>query len=222
MSLNNIEIISHTSKPSESVARLRKTLGQTAPKALQYGISVSKIEQYQFFKDNNIPHPQWSINKEEALQWQKEGDVVLARTTIKGQTGSGIIVVLPADVMPDAKVYTKYTKKKREFRVNIFQNKVVNLREKLKQTKEGLPYIRNKANGYTTAHCKPMTNALKSLLEKTALEARKVSPSDFVGVDICYNEFYNKVFVLEVNGGPSIEGSSVQEYIQTMVPPGSF
>ena len=216
MSLNTFEIISYTSQTSESVVRLKKALGQATPKALKYGISVSKIEQYQFFKDNNIPHPEWSINKEDALFWQQAGEIVLARATIKGQTGSGITVVQPNDEMPDAKVYTMYLKKKREFRVNIFQNQVVNLREKLKQKQEGLSYIRNKANGYTTAHCKPMTKDLKSLVESVALEARKASPSDFVGVDVGYNEFYNKVFVLEVNGGPSIEGSSVQEYIEAM------
>jgi len=210
------EIISHTSKPSESVIRLRAALHQDQPEALHYGQGVDKLTQYQYFKDKGLPHPPWSIKKEEALAWQQEGHTILARQTIKGQTGSGIVVVTPEDVLPDAKVYTQYVKKKREFRVNIFKDVVVNLREKLKQKQGTSSFIRNKANGYTTTHCKPMSPELETSLKALAMEAREISPSDFVGVDLIYNEFYNKLYILEVNGGPSIEGSSVQDFIKAM------
>ena len=215
MPLTSIQIISHTSKPSESVQRLLKALsvGQTV---LNYGNGVDKLTQYQFFKENKIPHPEWTEDKAVAQSWQNKGIVVIARSKVKGQSGSGVAVVQPNEELPDAKVFTQYVKKKREFRVNIFQNKIVSFREKLRQNKVGEGFIRNKENGYTTTHCKPMTGSIKARLEQLSLEARKVSQSDFIGVDIIYNEFYDKLYVLEVNSGPSIEGSSVDAYVQAI------
>jgi len=123
----------------------------------------------------------------------------------------------PTDELPDAKVYTQYVKKKREFRVNVFQDKVVNLREKVRQSKGDGGYIRNQENGYTTTHCRPMPDSLNARLKQLALDARKISKSDFVGVDIIYNEFYDKLYVLEVNSGPSIEGSSVNDFVKVIL-----
>lgn len=211
----SIQILSHTSTPSESVKRLLDALNQNLT-VLNYGNGVDKLTQYAFFKEKNLSHPEWTTSKDEALQWQNEGHFVVARERIKSQAGGGVYVIEPGQLMPDAKVYTKYLKKKREFRVNIFKDKVVNIREKVKQKKEGSTYIRNTANGYTTTHCKPMSLSLTERLKALALEARKVSKSDFIGVDIGYNEFYDNAFVLEVNSGPSIEGSSVLDFVKAI------
>lgn len=73
--------------------------------------------------------------------------------------------------------------------------------------------IRNKANGFITTHCKPMSEELTSRVKDWAVQASMVSDSDFIGVDIGYNQFKDLVFVLEVNSGPSIEGSSVNEFV---------
>ena len=212
----HISIISHTSKPSESVGRLIEALGQET-KALNYGNGKSKLEQYQYFLDNNIPHPEWTTEYDVAASWLKAKHTVLARKRIKGQTGVGITVVCPGQLLPeDVKVFTKYVKKKREFRVNLFQHNVVNLREKVRQTAGACTYIRNTANGYTTTHAKAMPSKLATRLKEIAVQASKVSESDFVGVDIIYNEFYDKLYVLEVNSGPSIEGSSVKEFVEAI------
>lgn len=212
----HISIISHTSKPSESVGRLVAALGQQT-KSLNYGNGKSKLEQYQYFLDNNILHPEWTKDYDTANKWLKEGTTVLARARIKGQTGVGITVVKPGETLsPDAKVFTKYVKKKREFRVNLFAHKFVNLREKLRQKPGTDNYIRNTANGYTTTYAKSVPAALLQRIKDVAENASKVSDSDFIGVDIAYNEFYDKLYVLEVNSGPSIEGSSVNEFINAI------
>ena len=209
----SIQIISHTSSPSESLQRIHAKLNQHIT-ALHYGKSVSKLVQYQYFKDKGINHPEWSINIEDALKWQKEGDVVIVRTKVKGQCGSGIVIVEPGMEMPDGKVFTRYIKKKREFRVNLFKHKLVNVREKVRVSSEGSSYIRNRENGYSTVKCKvPPPDGVVEL----AITAAAVSDSDFIGVDIGYNQHYNKLFVLEVNSGPAIEGSSVDEFVQQIL-----
>lgn len=207
----NVQIVSHTSLPSESVQRLQEVLGAPKVTLLHYGKGVSKLEQYLYFKENTIPSVEYTEDYVIAYNWLEDGYTVMCRKRIKGQTGAGIIVAKPSDeALPDAKVYTKYISHKREFRVNLFQHTVVNVREKVKMKgTKGDFHIRNIANGYTTAICTEYPKQLIELAEK----ASKVSSSDFTGVDIGYNELKDMAFVIEVNSGPSIEGSSVGAFV---------
>lgn len=203
-----MKIISHTSKPSESVARLLEELN-LEDKVYHYGCGVSKLEQYHYFKDDSIPCPDWTVDPVVAQEWLEDDSVVMCRQRIKGQTGIGIVVCKPGEELPEAKVYTKYISHKREFRVNLFNHTLVNVREKKKQLgSKGSFYIRNLENGYTTAKCSNYPPALIDL----AIKASMVSESSFIGVDVGYNELKDFLFVIEVNSGPTIEGSSVVEY----------
>lgn len=212
-----MHIISHTTKKSESVSRLLEALKQNDT-VLNYGCGVDKITQYKYFTENNIPSVDFTEDLGEALEWFLQGHTVMARTKTKGQTGSGIFVCLPLvdafDFAEPVKVFTKYISHKREFRVNLFKHKLVNVREKKK--KKGFVggdfHIRNLANGYTTAKCSSYPHQIVELAEKASL----CSESDFIGVDIGYNELKDFAFVLEVNSGPSIEGSSVQDFIKAI------
>ena len=209
-----MHILSHTSKPSESVKRLLDAIKQEE-NILHYGNGVDKITQYKYFTDKAIPSVEWVTEKNLAQKWLAEGSTIICRTTIKGQTGSGILVVKPGEDVPEAEVYTKYISHKREFRVNLFKHKLVNVREKKKKLgfKGGDFHIRNLANGYTTSKCK---NYPAQVIELAA-RASMCSESNFIGVDIGYNELKDYAFVIEVNSGPSIEGSSVQDFVKAML-----
>jgi len=215
-----ITIVSHTSLPSESVGRLLAALSQPAPTTFVYGKGVNKLKQYAFFKEKKLPHPEWTEDNEVANTWLAEGHTVIARKRIKGQTGAGIMVLKPGSTALDSeefKVFTKYIKKKREFRVNLFKHKVVNIREKVKVGPSGMDsHVRSSSNGYTTTHCRPMSEPLRDRLIALAEAASPVSESDFIGVDVCYNEYKDLLFLLEVNSGPSIEGSSVKDFVKAM------
>lgn len=210
-----IQIVSHTSSPSESVERLNEKLGTTNTDIVvfHYGKGVNKLKQYEFFRDNDIPHAPFSTKIEDAQKWLKQGHAVVCREFIKGQGGHGLHVAGSLDELVESKVYTKYLKKKREFRVNLFKHKVVNIREKI--GKAGKWNICTQENGFTTTFAKtPISN--ETYLRSIAEQASYVSPSDFIGVDVGYNQFYDEYFVLEVNSGPSIEGQSVGEFVQVM------
>lgn len=212
-----MHIISHTSKPSESVKRLLEAFGKE-DKVLNYGCGVDKLTQYKYFKENNIPAVEFTESLDEALEWSLQGHTVMARTKTKGQTGSGIFVCLPQvdafDFAEPVKVFTKYISHKREFRVNLFKGELVNVREKKKKTgfKGGDFHIRNLANGYTTAKCSSYPNQIVDIAKQASL----CSSSDLIGVDIGYNELKDFAFVIEVNSGPSIEGSSVQDFVEAI------
>lgn len=208
-----IEIIQHNKTPAESVARVLSALEQPETKKLYYGKAVDKLTQYSFFLEKGLPHPEWSINYEDAQQWLANGSVVICRESVKGHSGSGVFVCHPGEEeLIAAKIYVKYQKKKREFRVNLFKGKFVNIREKKRMAgAEGNTHVWTPSNGYTTVKLQTPVKDLQ-LVKDLAEAAAAVSESDFVGIDIIYNAFYDKYYILEVNSGPSIEGSSVDDY----------
>jgi hypothetical protein len=218
-----IQIISHTTQPSESVKRLEEELNiDKDVLLLNYGKCVSKLKQYEFFKSEVIPHPEWTTDVVRAGAWLSKNECkkIVGRRRIKSQTGTGACVITSLDALEyehglnPFKVFTKYIPKKREFRVNIFKDKIVNIREKVRKVgATGLAEIRSQSNGYTTVK---LQSPAPPGLEELALRAAKVSLSDFKGVDIGYNQLKNLLFVLEVNSGPSIEGASIKEYAQAI------
>lgn len=180
---------------------------------LLYGDQVGKLEQYQWFKEQEISSLDFTTSQSEAQTWAVEG-VVVCRKLTHSSEGKGIVIANEPEQVCLAPVYTKYKKKKKEFRVHVFKNQVVHVLEKRrKKGWEGATdaKVRNTANGYV--FCSEGVIEPEGLRE-LALKASKVTSSDFKGVDIGFNEKKNELFVIEVNSAPGIEGSNVQRYIQ--------
>lgn len=183
---------------------------------LLYGDQKGKIEQYQFFAEAGLISLDFTTSKETAKDWAKK-DCVICRTLTHASEGKGIVVAETPEQVVSAPVYTKYKKKKKEFRIHIFKDKVVHVLEKRRKTNfEGTTdaKIRNTANGYV--FCSDGVSEPMGLRD-LALAASKVTKSDFKGVDIGYNEKKNELFVIEVNSAPGIEGSNVDRYVNTIV-----
>ena len=184
---------------------------------LVYGDCKDKLAQYEWFKAQGIPALHFTTSHEEAKTWAKDGEVVFARLLTRSSEGKGIVVCEKEEQVPLAPVYTKYKKKKKEFRVHIFQQKVVHVLEKRKRKEfEGQheTKIRNTANGYV--FCSQDVVEPEGI-RQLALAAAKVTNSDFKGVDIGFNEKLNELFVIEVNSAPGIQGSNVDRYINAIV-----
>lgn len=185
-------------------------------KHLLYGDQKGKIEQYQFFQAQNINALEFTTSKEKAKEIAQEQTVV-CRTLTHSSEGKGIVVAETPEAVVNAPVYTIYKKKKKEFRIHIFKDQVVHVLEKRRKVGyEGTAdtKIRNTANGYV--FCSENVDEPSGLRE-LALKARKVTGSDFAGVDIGYNEKKNELFVIEVNSAPGIEGTNVQRYVDVIV-----
>lgn len=184
----------------------------------KYGGAVDKLTQYSFFQNSGIPALEFTTNPGVVLGWLCEGFTVFGRKHLNSSCGKGIVVMgMHDDVDENCPVYTKYKKKKREFRVHIFKDSVVAVVEK--KRKKGFEgqrdtKIRNLANGYVFVQ---NVENIPEGLEELALKASKVTSSDFKGVDIGYNEKNNELFVIEVNSAPGIAGSNVQKYIEEIV-----
>lgn len=182
-----------------------------------YGNLIDKCAQYSWFTDNGICCPEYTYARSTAVDWISSGSVVFCRTLTRASEGRGIVVAETVDQLVDAPVYTKYTKKKREFRVHIFKDKIVQVVEKRRRSGwqgDRDVRIRNTANGYV--FCRNIDNEPVGLRE-LALQASHVTNSDFRGVDIGYNELKDQLFVIEVNSAPGVEGSNVTDYVNTIM-----
>lgn len=197
----------------------RSTKALLKTKQISYGHGVDKLTQFKFFAANAIPALEFTQSVDEAMKWCEEGNTVFGRKFLNASCGMGIQVHNPNDppknweIVP---VYTKYKKKKREFRVHVYKDKVVRVVEKKLRSGWDGPReskIRNLANGFVFCSCDSEPQGIREL----AIKAAGVVQSDFKGVDIGFNEKQNELFVIEVNSAPGIEGQNVQAYVTTIL-----
>lgn len=179
---------------------------------------MDKIAQYKWFEANGVPALQYTTDTQQAVSWIADGNVVIGRKLIQASCGKGIVIFEHGGedekypTHTPCPVYTLYKKKKREFRVHVFQNKVVRVVEKkLRKDWDGPreAKIRNLANGFVFCACNDEPEGIRAL----AIKAGGVVSSDFKGVDIGYNEKLGELFVIEVNSAPGIEGSNLAAYV---------
>lgn len=164
---------------------------------------------FQAMEKAGVSHVPYTTSKEVAQGWSKEGAVVFARTA-GGQGGSGIHIVQPGEEVPTQPLYTKYIKKRKELRVHVLNNEVLDVQEKRKKKGEDAdPLVRSHGRGWIFARSDIVEPAG---LRDLAIAAVRAVGLDFGAVDIIWNESQNKCYVLEINSAPGIEGTSLERY----------
>lgn len=185
----------------------------------KYGQGVDKLAQYKYFQANNIVALEFTTDMNAAEDWCHEGHTVVGRSLLSSSCGKGIVLMGEDYVdtgMLELPVYTKYKKKKREFRVHVFKDTVVAVVEKKLRSNWDGPRdskIRNLANGFVFCSCTNEPTGIREL----AIQAGKAVSSDFKGVDVGYNEKQNELFVIEVNSAPGIQGSNILAYTNAIL-----
>ena len=183
----------------------------------KYGQSVDKLTQYQWFQDNEIPALEFTNHDLTAAAWVEEGSTIFGRKYLNASCGKGIVVMETMEDFQECPVYTRYKKKKREFRVHVFKDQVVAVTEKKRRKEfngERDTKIRNLANGYVfVQQVQDEPDGLREL----ALRAARVSTSDFRGVDVGYNKLKDELFVIEVNSAPGIQGTNLNKYLEAII-----
>ena len=155
------------------------------------------------------PIPPWTVSKEVATRWLSEGKTVLARSET-GQAGSGIRVCTDSNDVPDAAFYSLYIKKKKEFRVHVFNGEVIAVYEKRRKVgKQADPLVRSHNRGWV--FCKQNITEPDGLRDH-AIAAVKALGLDFGGVDIIWNQKQNQCYVLEVNTAPGFSPQTGDAY----------
>ena len=154
--------------------------------------------------------PNWTVVKKHAVSWDC---VVVARHVLVGSGGVGIEIVEAGQPMPDAPLYTKYIKKESEWRVHVADGKVICCQKKAR--KHDVPdddvdwRVRNLAGGFIYATGLGMPNPD---VTHQAMLAMGVTRLDFGAVDVIWNEYEQKAYVLEINTAPGLQGKTVEAY----------
>lgn len=179
-------------------------------------IARNKLKTFEKFKEHNICHPEWTTSSEQAVTWCQEGKEVVARTTLFGHSGQGIIMCLEhlnTAHFPLAPLYVQYKKKKNEYRVHVFNGQVIDVQQKKRRAGfEGRNnQIRNHQNGWV--YCRD------DIMEPQDLRTLAVSATTAIGlmygaVDIIWNEKENKCYCLEINTAPGISGTTKEKYAE--------
>jgi glutathione synthase/RimK-type ligase-like ATP-grasp enzyme len=185
--------------------------------AFQLRRGTDKLTQLQKFKDAQVNCPDFTTDRDVAAGFIRDGHAVVCRTLLRGSEGRGIVVAESVEELVPAPLYTKYVKKKKEFRVHVLNGQVIDVQEKRKRkefTDERNTRIRNVANGYV--FCRD------SVVEPTSLRELAISATRALGynlgaVDIVWNERSDSLYVLEVNATPGMEGTTLQKYADAIV-----
>lgn len=180
--------------------------------AFRLRAGTDKLTQFKKFKEHGVSAPEFTTDRAVASGWLDQGNVVICRTLLRGSEGRGLVVAETKDQLVDAPLYTKYTKKKREFRVHVLNGKVIDVQEKRRKKEfegERNARIRNVNNGYVFCRGDIVE---PTDLRDTALKAVGALGYTLGAVDLGYNERSNLCFVFEVNSTPGMEGTTLQNY----------
>lgn len=185
-------------------------------RAVVFHQGVDKIEQFRRFHEAGVSAPKFSTNYN-TVKEDIDSRQIVCRALTNSSEGRGVSIHERDSELPRVPLYTAYIPKKREFRVHVFDNEVIDVAEKRKRRGENPDrntQIRNTANGYV--FCRG------DIVEPSDLRALAVSAVRALGrtqgaVDIIWNERQNKSFVLEVNSRPGMEGTTVQRYVDAVL-----
>lgn len=175
-------------------------------------VAANKLLSFQKFKEAGVKHPEWTTDYKEAMLWWGEG-VVVGRYRLTGKGGEGIKVFTSlVPFLSDAPLYTKYFKKREEYRVHVVAGKIVDFA--MKKKREGVEtnyQIRNADNGWV--FCREDVTLPKDVSEQ-AIKAVAALGLTFGAVDVGYNVAKQEACVFEVNSAPGIQGQTVDSYVK--------
>jgi glutathione synthase/RimK-type ligase-like ATP-grasp enzyme len=186
-------------------------------KAFVFRAGLDKLTQFKKFHEAQVSAPEYTTDRATAIKWLADGPVV-ARTILRGSEGRGIVIAENEEQLVNAPLYTRYIKKKKEFRVHVFNGQVIDVQEKRKKKEfneeQRDTRVRNVHNGYV--FCRD------GIVEPDALRGLALSAVASLGyslgaVDVVFNERSGKLFVLEVNAAPGMEGTTLEKYSNAIV-----
>lgn len=183
-------------------------------RSITFHPGIDKVQQFRQFHSAEVTAPAFAVRLEEARELPAKQIVVRALTG--ASEGRGITICNKEELTQVAPLYTEYIPKKKEFRVHVLDNEVIDVQEKRLRKTDGEKEfkVRNTANGYV--FCRGNV-VCPSDLHSVALAAVAAIGRNQGAVDVIWNEKQNKCFVLEVNSRPGLTGTSVKIYADAVI-----
>jgi len=156
--------------------------------------------------------PDFTDSREAAIEWCRRGKTVVCRQKLTGHSGEGIVIAETEDELVDAPLYVLYVKKKEEYRVHVFNGKVIDIQRKARRLDcEDVDWrVRNYKNGFIYAREGVVP---PESVKEVALLAMSNTDLTFGAVDVIHNDHDNRSVVLEVNTAPGLTGTTLYNYV---------
>ena len=148
---------------------------------------------------------------------------VVCRTKLRGHSGDGIVIANTPEELVDAPLYTKYIRKKDEYRVHVMRTAPVPglglvgrsaffVQRKARKLDVAEPnwQVRNLAGGFVFVEV-PIAEVPDDVINQaeSAVEALEL---DFGGVDVMRNDREQRAYVLEINTACGLEDRTAEHY----------
>ena len=171
-------------------------------------LAADKLKTFQRLTQFGIPVPNHQTFKPTG------SDLWLARTTLHGHSGQGIVLATP-DQLPTAPLYTQHIPKAAEYRAIVVNGEVVDFKQKLKRRPysddnptghvgEHHPHVWSYENGYIFAR---EGIERPSGLDELSVLSMKALGLTYGALDIIKAED-DKLYLLEVNTAFGLDGST--------------
>lgn len=182
--------------------------------------ATNKLTAFKVLKAAGVRIPDFTESREEAFQWVINDGPIVVRKILNGHSAAGLVVVPEADEIaeiPTAPLYTKYVKKKDEYRVHVFAGNIIDVSKK--RLRNGLQKtvdykVRNYKGGwiYARDNIDPPADVISQ-----AQQAVLALGLDFGAVDVGWNDHYKQALVYEINSAPGLIGTTLYRYASNMV-----
>lgn len=150
--------------------------------------------------------PPFTTNRREAAEWP----ICVARTVLTGHEGAGIIITEHGEEPPRASLYTKYIKKRAEYRIHIAFGRIIDMQRKIRRP-DGEPTdwrIRSWRNGFIFARNSGIPSETS---QRAALAAMTHFELDYGAIDLVETRD-GDTYILEINSAPGLEGGTLERY----------
>lgn len=178
-------------------------------------LASDKRATFRTLQKAQIPTPDWTLSKEEALPWLEKSSVV-CHTDARGHSAHGITLVARGSTeLPDAQLYTRYFPKKSEGRVLVVRPMAVEPATMFMEKRRVKPdrfsefeiekpdhFVRTHQRGWIFARDVERNEKACDL----AISACRALGLDFAAVDVLIKE--DDIRIGELNTAPGLEGSS--------------
>lgn len=176
-------------------------------------VAIRKDICLDMLQSNCVPCPDFTTSIEVAEEWISEGSGVVCRTLTRGSGGEGIIIANTAEELVSAPLYTRYIKKREEYRVHVFNGEVIDVQRKARSGSvddDSVNWqVRTHNNGFVFIR---QDVELPDAAHVMAVQALAATSLDFGAVDLIFNEHHNQYYVLEINTAPGLEGQTITSY----------
>lgn len=178
------------------------------------GKAGCKLASFRAFAEKGVSIPEFWTKKEDIPD---EAFPVVCRTKLRGHSGDGIVMADGREGLVNAPIYTKYTKKKDEYRVHVAGDKSFFIQRKARRLDVEQPdwRVRNLQNGFVFVEVEER-DVPKAVIS-AAVSAVLALNLDFGGVDVLWNDKEGKAYAIECNTACGLERRTAEKYSQAIL-----